>query len=204
RKSTVHFHNLGDGKRHLKVDVTQAEPIGITAAGKGRWLLSSFSRGIWLMGADGRLGAKLGLGHIARATPLAGHRGDRFLVEWQDYNAIIDLKTGEVLNRRETNGYGALAFGGRIIVCSMGYPHLADFVEARTGKVLFTLHPLPVGDAFGWVATTPDGFWDGSAGAEKYIAVFRGREFAGEAGLTARRRPGLVRERLKSASENPQ
>jgi len=39
-------------------------------------------------------------------------------------------------------------------------------------KKVLTVSPVPAGKDLGWVVHTPDGLWDASKGAERYVAVF--------------------------------
>ncbi len=137
-----------------------------------------------------------------RVRPLAPQERLWVLVGSRDYEGIFDLAANTVVKRWVSGGRSIVAFGGRLLVRPAAYRSDVDFVDIETMETLFTLHPLPGAEGAGWVAATPDGFWDASPGAEKYVMVFRGLEPAGEEAARGRRRDGLV-GRMLTALEEP-
>ena len=62
---------------------------------------------------------------------------------------------------------------------------------------LLTIHPVMVGDAIGWVAHTPDGLWDASRGAERFVEVFQNGTVVKVPARESRRQPKTIQARLK-------
>jgi hypothetical protein len=183
----------------------QFAPPPVVSLGGCRWLLPTgepmrvlHEDGIWgrpIPGTEGWTPA------AARPLPVEGR--DWVLV-WNDrHQAVIDLARNALIDEWFSQGPDAVAFDGRVLVRSSGYLNDADFLDLKTLEPLFTLHPVPMADEYGWIATTPDGCWDSSAGAEKHLAVFRGYTAAGEKESLARRRPGLVGQRLAAVKLKP-
>lgn len=195
----VHVYDLCNGERELESKVPDRYAFQIASARGGRWLVST--EGGWrVLSSDGQWAGPID--HrgwdLTRAKPLPLRDVDWILVETDRSQGILDLHHNAVVDKWVAGGPSAIAFDGRILVRSAAYLGNVDFLNLKTMERLFTLHPLPVGNRFGWIATTPDGYWDASLGAEEHIAVFQGRKLASQEAARARRRPGLIREALAS------
>jgi WD40 repeat protein len=90
---------------------------------------------------------------------------------------LWDVRTGKLL--RELSGYlkrtQAITFSadGRLLVSGGSYG-TTNAWEVATGRHLVTLFTFPAAEGGpgrdDWLAYTPDGFYDGSPGAERYLA----------------------------------
>jgi len=81
-----------------------------------------------------------------------------------------------------------------------GAVELVDLVDLKT---ILTVYPVPSGKDLGWVAHTPDGLWDASPGAERYVAVVGPEGFADERTRNARRDQATIQARLRSLWKAP-
>jgi hypothetical protein len=73
-----------------------------------------------------------------------------------------------------------------------------ELVDLANARVALTVYPLVVGKDIGWVAYTPDGLWDASPGAERYVAVVGPKGLAEARARDARRDPATIRARLRA------
>jgi WD40 repeat protein len=72
--------------------------------------------------------------------------------------------------------------------------------DAATGRVLTSTAVLPGEEEqpTGWITCTPDGYFDGSPGAEAFVRWRSGNRLLPASARTDRRRPDVVRDRLRS------
>jgi hypothetical protein len=84
-----------------------------------------------------------------------------------------------------------------VVVRSVGWSGAVEVASLRDLATLATIHPVRLGNAIGWVAYTPDGLWDASPGAERYVGVFRKGKAVTAEGRDARRQPETIQSRLK-------
>jgi WD40 repeat protein len=112
--------------------------------------------------------------------------------------ALWDVRTGRFL--KELSGHphpplsAAFAPDGRTLVSGADYQELKVW-DVGGGRLLATLRSLAegrVGGADDWLAVTADGDYDGSPGAERYLAWRAGDELLPAGRLTPARRPDLV------------
>jgi hypothetical protein len=87
-----------------------------------------------------------------------------------------------------------MAFGGRYVARLTGTAAV-ELLDARTLEPVASVHVLKLPEDFGWVVHTPDGHWDASPGAEKYLAVFHNGRAVRPAEARSRRVDSLLRTR---------
>ena len=119
---------------------------------------------------------------------------------------LWDAKTGKML--RELNGYlkrtQSITFSadGKLLVAggSYGTTNLWDVATGRHLVTLFTFcDPRTGAPNDEWLAYHPDGFYDGSAGAERYLGWRVGEELQTSVTLARElHRPERVREALQA------
>jgi hypothetical protein len=92
--------------------------------------------------------------------------------------------------------WNAVFAGGRAMLRPTGWVPTLELVDLRDARVLLTIHNVPIGKDLGFIAFTPDGWWDATPGAERHVAVFdKGARVSDEA-RDARRNAKIIQERL--------
>jgi hypothetical protein len=120
---------------------------------------------------------------------------------------LVDPGTGKVIHRWVEGGRSgrapqegsAVAAGGRLLLRPLAWQGAAELVSLKDLKTVLTVYPVPIGKEIGWVACTPDGLWDASAGAEGFVAVFGPQGPADARARDARRDPAAIRARVREA-----
>jgi hypothetical protein len=204
------IHDVATGKL-LADQALPREDATMYACGlQDGWLLSGLSRArIW----DEKKGwtADIPIREVNHVEEIASPAGKRLLLDTgRGVACIADPASGKILMRwigggshstghiRERPPDALAAFGGRLLVRSAGWAGVVDLVDLRTLKTVVTIQPVPVVDRLGWVAYTPDGLWDASAGAERLVKVFRGDQRASPLATGSRRDGATIRARLKA------
>jgi hypothetical protein len=149
----------------------------------------------------------VGFRYVTEAHDLDTPAGRRLLLRNSYGSACLaDPATGKVLTRwveadrsgRRAHGESEVAAGGRLLVRPLAWRGAVELVKLADAKVALTVHPLAGGKDIGWVAFTPDGRWDASPGAERYVAVVGARGLADGRARDARRDPASIRARLRA------
>jgi hypothetical protein len=155
-----------------------------------------------ILDADGQYGREFPVGDVRRARTFRSPWGDRILLETgmvEGTSHLYDMATGRALGRWPSAG-SLPAFEGRLLVRSLQWAGAIELVSPKNLETVATIHPVVVGRGLGWVAFTPDGYWDASPGAEGFAEVFRGTELADSQARSTRHDRAKIRERLSSTS----
>ena len=112
------------------------------------------------------------------------------------HNSLAQHWTGERLSNSSlrTPRRALPVFNGQALLVNRPHAHSYDLIDLDTLKTTLTLRLVTVEDAIGWVAYTPDGYWDASPGAEQYIAVYRGLDALDAKAVQLRRQPQRVKD----------
>jgi hypothetical protein len=207
------IHDARTGKL-IREEPLKRKDYGMYVDGlKDGWLVSGSAR-TRLLDFDEKKGwtREVALGDVNHGEEIDSPAGKRWLLETRrGYTCIADPLTGKMLARwvggeyhsavltRERPADAVAAFGGTLLVRSLGWASAAELVNLRTLKTVVTIHPVPVADKqLGWIAFTPDGLWDASTGAERFVEVFQGDKLSGPRAKAARRQGVSIRERIKA------
>jgi hypothetical protein len=146
--------------------------------------------------------------HVTSVADLDTPGGRRLLLHDSYGNACLaDPGTGRVQSRwvvegrsgRSMPARSAVAAGGRLLLRPLAWQGAVEVVDLADLKTALTVYPVAVGKEIGWVAYTPDGLWDASPGAERYLAVFGPEGRLADAGARdAHRDPAALRARLRA------
>ena len=106
--------------------------------------------------------------------------------------------TGNFPESARRAGLSALPVaGGRGVVANLGMRQGFDLFDLATNRTVVRIQLVsPDGLSYGWVATTSDGLWDGSPGAERLVEMVRGSLIGDEATKVLHHQPDAIRERI--------
>jgi len=196
------FHSLASGEVIREAVFPEKWlPMSVHSIGNGEWIVSSHFETRLIL-STGETGGVFPLEGDRDTTvvPLPGSGGDLFLFESGSCFAIIDRASRKVRLKRSHGGCSAHpAFRGKVLMRPTGLLAEVELIDLSSMNTVCTVHPVPGEGEFGWIVTTPDGFWDASADAARFVEVFRGMEEASDDDRLSRRVEGLLGRRLKSA-----
>ncbi len=180
------------------------------AASGDKWIIGSESAGSRILDLDKETTVSFSLPEAFRASPIQALGRECLLIETQlGKGGIVDVETGDVHaewyvgtnheggSRPEGPPRVATAFNGKLLVRRKGQGAEMELIDLRTLDTVATVYFVPVESEVGWIAATPDGFWDASPGAERFVEIYSGhRNLAGE--KRARRKPQRIKDRIAS------
>lgn len=85
------------------------------------------------------------------------------------------------------------ALDGQVIVVSRPHANGYDLIDLKTMQTILTLNIVTAEDTIGWVAHTPDGWWDASPGAETFITLYQGLDPLTAQAQKQRHRPDKIK-----------
>lgn len=141
------------------------------------------------------------------ATPIPGRKDEALLVENGSSAKAIVTPSGKVLgtwlnawggastNNRLPKPTSGIAFGGKVLTHKTGTYEIEIF-DAQTFDTIAWIHVIRLDPSFEWIVYTPDGHWDASPGAEKFVLATRNGSVVTPAELQSRRVPSLLQSRL--------
>jgi hypothetical protein len=167
----------------------------------GGWLLSGETQSNLFNDKTKKWQTVIPFARVVQLQEIETPQGKRLLL--QNYSGQCCLANpvdGSVLARwvcADHNQYraplwNAVFANGKAMVRPTGWGPVLEIVDLRDLRVVLTIHHVPLGKNFGWIAFTPDGWWDASAGTERYVVVFH----KGEAVQESRRNSDMIRQRL--------
>lgn len=117
--------------------------------------------------------------------------GATLLVNTTKGTALWNAKNGKLIRPLSVGGKAQFSPDGRLIISTGTSLKICD---VRDGKLLISLELMPSqqGAAPAWLAYTPDGFYDGSPGAERQLRWRVGTTLENASQHTDRHRPGLL------------
>jgi hypothetical protein len=168
------------------------------------WWISDRSMSLDVLNEDLATQTTLDFGGISSAAWLGEPAARRLLLTGNGRARVVDTRSGKTLWRANTllgADQASTAFGARMLATSSdggvievhALPSLEPVVRVR-------VIPLNANNDLGWVAWTPDGWWDASPGAEQFVTAFRGLTALDAAGVAQRRNAELIRTRISAAA----
>ncbi|MEW4562688.1 hypothetical protein AB1K70_09190 [Bremerella sp. JC770] len=144
---------------------------------------------------------------IDLAMPIPGRQDQALLVENTRSGHAIVTPAGQVVRRwpgpwsggiRNTSlptPTSGVAFGGKVIARKTGTSEI-ELLDGQSFDTIAWVHVIRWNQGFAWIAYTPDGYWDASPGAEKFVLVTRDGVVTSPMERQSRRVPDLVKTRL--------
>lgn len=209
----LHVYDLASG-RIVSSTTDRPRMLAHLAAWGERWILSDEAGGpTVVLDPSGGPPLKVDARPVLRARAFASPAGKRVLLEGPLYGAgyiaLADAATGRLIGRwvgcaRELSraapdgrAHAVPVACGRGIVANLGLRQGFDLLDVATNRPVVRIQIVsPDGVSYGWIATTPDGLWDGSPGAEALVAVVRGARVGDEAAKALQHRPDAIRGRI--------
>jgi hypothetical protein len=178
----LRVHDAASGELQRAVALERSEAVWAARDLEQGWLLGADDRSLFFDAERGR-GAVIPLSRIDQVFPLRTGAGAALLTETSVGRGAIVTPDGTVLRswvldvassvrKADAPPLSGVAFGGRLIARLTG-TSAVELIDAATLRAAATVHVLKLGDGFGWVVHTPDGYWDAGPGADHYVAVYR-------------------------------
>lgn len=178
------------------------------AATGDKWIVGSEFAGSMILDLKEGTSVKTSLKEAFRASPVRARDRDCLLIETQPGKAgIVDINDGQVYAEwyvGKDQGGGSMpegsprafaAFEGRLLVRQTARGMNLELIDLNTLIPIVEIHLVPVEGEVGWIATTGDGFWDASPGADRYVELFAGKSNLADE-KDSRRKPNLIRHRI--------
>jgi hypothetical protein len=170
----------------------------------GGWLVSSETRSQVFDDRAKKWTTLIPFRSVGQLQEVETPKGKRFILQnYYGECCLADPAAGTVLSRWMAAEYGsvgprwnAVFAGGKALLRPTGWTAALEVVDLRDARVMLTIHNVPVGKSLGFIAFTPDGWWDASPGAERHVAVFEKGVDVGEEARNKRRNAKLIQERL--------
>ena len=184
------------------------------AAWGDRWIVSDEVGGqTVVLDSSGGPPLKVDARPVLRAQAFPSPAGERVLLEGplygSGYVALADAATGRLIERwvgcsrelsrvgPEGRAHAVPVAGGRGVVANLGLRQGFDLLDLASNRPVVRIQLVsPDGLSYGWVATTPDGLWDGSPGAERLVAMVRGSLVGDKATKALHHQADAIRERI--------
>jgi hypothetical protein len=172
--------------------------------------------GGWLIGGYGQAftyDPKTGAGkpfpvrEVKFVQEVPGGKHKRLILQDSHGNcSLIDPEKAEVLTQWVAGDGGAghappydTVLRGGVILRSLGMKGEVDFFDADAARPVLHLHAVTAGEGqVGYVAYTPDGFWDASPGAARRVTLFEDGTLLPEEARDRRRAPETISKRLQA------
>jgi hypothetical protein len=170
----------------------------------GGWLLADEDEGYLFHESDKKWRGPIPFGRAIELEEIETPKGKRLLAQnYEGFCCLLDTE-GRVLLRWSASEHGnyraprwnAVFAGGNALLRPTGWMQTLELVDLRAEKLTLTLHIVPVAKGLGWIAFTPDGWWDASPGAERHVAAFEEGVLLDEKNRDARRDSDTLRKRL--------
>ncbi|WDI42615.1 hypothetical protein [Bremerella sp. P1] len=189
---SLRLYDLSSGQIKYERVLGEKEYLdGPVNAGSG-WMLGSYGYSLYV--DQNYAETKLPFDQIDSAEPIPDTPVTTFLVA-NDYQqgGVVTLngQVPQTWQGREAS----VAFGGRVIARSTGTSEI-ELLDAQTFAPFAWVHVIRLEKGFGWIAYTPDGYWDASPGVEKFVLVTKNGSVAQPAEVQSRRVLSLLQTRM--------
>ena len=137
---------------------------------------------------------------------IAGAKGDLHLYDPAGKGVEnIRPASWHLLNQwRSISPRTTLLVWDRLLIREFGIRGIVEMIDIRNFETLLYLQAVTLGpDRWGWIAWTPDGFFDASPGAEEMVEVFVGLTPASADFKDRRRNPSRIQARIMEAAGAP-
>ncbi|MFO0966227.1 MAG: hypothetical protein U0793_11675 [Gemmataceae bacterium] len=204
KREELRVFDVGAGKEidsHIVKEDTYGRSL---QSWSGGWLVSSEARAQIFDDAARKWTTIIPFRSVGDLQEVDTPKGKRFVL--QNYDGaccLADPATGKILSRWMAAEYGhvtarwnAVFAAGKAILRPTGWTAALEFVDLRDGRVVLTIHNVPVDKGLGFIAYTPDGWWDATPGAERHVAVFDKGVRRDEKARNERRNAKMIEERL--------
>lgn len=218
---TLSLYDVESGELHLHRKLEDGYLDRILALENGWWALGGFTLQILkenlepVIELDARV-RSISLIDDGNALLIVGENGDVHTIDRATGRIIASLPTlpsGYSTGPSRTGpAQAAMVFGGRALLNNTGYAGQFQILTLPDLKAVVNIRTVPLGNdspgrtawaadgRLGWIAWTPEGFWDASPGAEQFVAAVRGTDVLLREETDNRRSPQQLRNRISAAA----
>ncbi|PQO26075.1 hypothetical protein C5Y96_21740 [Blastopirellula marina] len=170
------------------------------------WVLGGYGNSLYLADKT-HTELTIPFARIDWVTPIPNRQDDALLVEYRKSANAVVTPDGKLLgtwygywlgpgrNGRNLTPMSGIAFNGKVFARRTGAGEI-ELRDAQTFDTIAWVHVLQQAQNYEWIVYTPDGYWDASPGAEKFVLVTRNGSAVTPADLQSRRAAALLKSRL--------
>ncbi len=200
--SMIREYDLASETITYERELGEHEYYGSIVPTPGGWIFGGGEESLYI---DGTTHAEttIPLGGIDWAAAIPGREDQALLVE--NRQAVVTpngkvLHTwfddwGGVRRSRERIPTSGIAMGGKVIARRTGTTEV-ELLDSQTLHTIAWVHMIHLEQSVGWIAYTPDGHWDASPEAEKFVLTTKNGTLTTSDERQTRRTPLLLQSRL--------